>query len=337
MFLGVGLGALLVMLVAIWLLLRSSAAAETPASTGPTALPGPVATVNGVAISRDMIEREVKVSRLNLLEPLPPLSGDDLTRARQEALNQITTRQLILQAAARDGFSLDDDFIQRRVDLIFGTYGDEVLGEAMAIGGVERDDLWWWVSELTIVEEYTVRVIMAEVVPENRQRVYNDWLNNEQARATIQTFLDGSPGDFTALPGNPAPNFSLNTTSGQIASLADYRGQIVLVNFWATWCPSCISEMPDYEAVYQAELSGGDFVVLGINLQENPERVAEFAAGLGLTFPILLDRDGDVTIKNYQMVGMPGSIIVDRQGVIFYRHIGPMSGQVLLEKLNELK
>ena len=78
------------------------------------------------------------------------------------------------------------------------------------------------------------------------------------------------------------------------------------------------------------------FIVLGINLQESPAHVQQFATGLGLSFPILLDTNGEVTTHYYQIAGMPGSIIVDRDGTIFYRHIGPMSGELLEEKLGQL-
>ena len=94
--------------------------------------------------------------------------------------------------------------------------------------------------------------------------------------------------------------------------------------------------MPDYEAVYRQKAPDG-FVVLGVNLQENAEHVQQFSKGLGLSFPILLDQDGQVTIRQYQLIGMPGSVIVDRTGRIHYRHIGPMSGAVLVEKLDELE
>ncbi len=327
---GVGLALLVIFMVTTRLLTRTQT--EQMITTG---LPDPVATVNGVAITRDMIDREITVSRLNILEPLPPLTGEDLVRAREEALNQLINRQLVLQAAARQGFKLDEAFIQRRVDLLFGTYGDEALAEALEQAGITSDDVFWWVSELTTVEEFTVQVIMAGASPETRQRVYNDWLNEQQAKAEVKTFLDSSNNTFTALPGQPAPDFTLTTLDGQSVSLSDYRGQVVLVNFWATWCPSCIAEMPDYETVYRQQ-PGGDFVVLGVNLQENADQVQQFTTGLGLSFPILLDKDGHVTIRAYQVVGMPGSIIVDRKGIIFYRHIGPMSGEVLVEKLNEL-
>jgi peroxiredoxin len=73
-----------------------------------------------------------------------------------------------------------------------------------------------------------------------------------------------------------------------------------------------------------------------VNLQESQAHVSEYAAGLGVTFPILLDSDGQVTTRQYQVTGMPGSFIIDRQGKIFYRHVGPLSAETLAAKLAEL-
>lgn len=301
-----------------------------------TNLVAPIAIVNNIAITNDMLTREVNTSRFNIMEPLPPLKGDNLARARSEALNQLITRQLILQAAAQQNFSVEPAAVAERVRLLYGSPDDERLIQALKSAGLTATDLHWWVSELLTVEEFTVKVVMGSAQPEDRQKVYNQWLNAQQAQADIQTFLGGQPTTSLALPGHPAPNFTLQTLDGSTVSLADFRGQVVLVNFWATWCPSCIAEMPDYEAVYQQQPIA-DFVVLGVNLQENSEQVQKFSEGLQLSFPILLDADGQITIRDYQVVGMPGSIIIDRQGQIFYRHIGPMSGDLLLEKLNALE
>lgn len=300
-------------------------------------LPEVVATVNGEAITRRMVEAEIKISRLNVTEPLAPLTGEDLTHAQEEALNQLITRHLILQDATRRGYALTDAVVEERANLLFGSYGAEALDQALANAGASRDDMLWWVREIFTVEGYTTEVIMGEVAPEARQQVYNDWLNIQRSTAEIEIFLDGAAQSTSAIIGQPAPNFSLATPDGQQLSLADYRGQVVLVNFWATWCPSCLAEMPDYEQLYQKYGQGQqDFVVLGVNLQERADHAAQYAAGLGVTFPVLLDQDGQVTNHHYQATGMPASIIVDRQGVIFYRHLGPMSGETLEAKLAEL-
>jgi peroxiredoxin len=296
-----------------------------------------VATVNGVAITQAMVEKEITVSRFNVASPLPPLTGDDLVRATDEALNQLIIRQLVLQAASRQNFVLDEALIESRVELLFGVKGDQALDNALRQVGATRADLTWWVQELTTVEEFAVRVIMAGVAPEARQQVYNDWLNAQRAAANIKTYLNEEEQSLPAVMGEPAPNFTLTNLAGQPVALFDYRGKIVLVNFWATWCPSCLSELPDYEQLYQQHGGPrGDFVILGVNLQEGQGQVEDYATGLGLTFPVLLDTAGSVTTRQYQVTGMPASLIIDRQGLIFYRHIGPMSVETLQAKLAEL-
>ncbi|MCB1799928.1 MAG: TlpA family protein disulfide reductase, partial [Gammaproteobacteria bacterium] len=208
------------------------------------------------------------------------------------------------------------------------------LDAALAQAGATRADLLWWVGEIVTVEEFTTRVIMADAAPADRQQVYNEWLNEQQAKAVVELFSQDQPAAGQALIGRPAPNFTLTTVDGETVSLSDYAGQVVLVNFWATWCASCLTEMPDYEQVYQQYRP--EFVVLGVNLQEGRSHVQQYAGGLGLTFPVLLDSDGRVTNRHYQVTGMPGSFLIDRDGRIFYRHIGPMSAETLTAKLAEL-
>jgi peroxiredoxin len=318
----------------LFVLLKSSPLFQTTQANTPSQI---MATVNGAAITREMVDQEITVSRFNVNTPLPPLSGADLSRATDEALNQLITRQIVLQAASRQNFGLDDALIESRVELLFGANGDKALDEALRQVGATRADLTWWVRELTTVEEFTVKVIMAGAAPEARQQVYNDWLNTQRAAATIKTYQNGAKQNLLALMGEPAPNFTLTNLAGQPVALTDYQGKVVLVNFWASWCPSCLSELPDYEQIYQ-QYGGpaGDFVILGVNLQEGQTQVEDYATGLGLTFPVLLDTDGTVTTRQYQVTGMPGSFIIDRQGVISYRHVGPMSAETLQAKLAEL-
>lgn len=296
--------------------------------------PRTLAIINGIAVTQEMVDRELKISRLNVSNPLPPLTGDDLARAREEALNQLLSRQLILQAAAQTGFVLEPAYISDRATLLFGPQDDQALTTALVEIKANQDDLLWWVGEIFTVEEFTTKMIMADTAPEDRQQVYNEWLNAQQSAAKIEIFSEGQTLGSQALIGQAAPEFALTTVDGQTMSLSDHTGQIVLINFWATWCPSCVTEMPDYEQIYQQYQP--EFVVLGVNLQENSSHVQQYADGLGLTFPVLLDGDGSVTTHQYQVTGMPGSILVDRQGRIFYRHIGPMSAETLTAKLAEL-
>ena len=338
-FLGVGvvLGLLYILLDHTSFIAVLAPASPQEGAPVKNSLPQVVAVVNGVAITRDMVETELKISRLNVIEPLAPLSGEDLDRAREEAINQLITRQIILQAALRQNFSLTDETVEQRVDLLFGGYGDDALAAALQDVGATRADVAWWVREIFTVEGFTTEVIMAGAAPEERQRVYNDWLNAQRAVATVINYMDGEAQTLPASVGEAAPDFTLSTPDGQAVTLSDYQGQVVLVNFWATWCPSCVAEMPAYDRVYQKYGQGqGGFIILGVNLQETGASAQEYATSLGVTFPILLDKDGSVTTRQYQATGMPASFIVDRQGDIFYRYLGPMSGELLEAKLAEL-
>lgn len=147
--------------------------------------PQVAAVVNGVAVTRAMIDKEIMVSRFNPTNPLPPLTGDDLSRAADEALNQLVTRRLVLQAAGRQSFVVEDTLIEQRVKSFFGDENDPSLTGSLQQAGLTYDDLVWWVGEITTVEEFIVKVIMANAAPTERQQVYNNWLNAQRAAADI--------------------------------------------------------------------------------------------------------------------------------------------------------
>jgi peroxiredoxin len=134
--------------------------------------------------------------------------------------------------------------------------------------------------------------------------------------------------------GQRAPDFSLETLEGDKISLSDYRGQIVLLNFWATWCAPCRAEIPAIEAVLDTH-QGESLVVLGVNYQESRERVGLFVEELSMTYPILLDETGKV-MQTYRAPGLPMSVLLDEQGVIQHRHPGLLTESQLEAYLAEL-
>ena len=113
-----------------------------------------------------------------------------------------------------------------------------------------------------------------------------------------------------------APNFTLDTKNGTQLSLSDFRGQPVLINFWASWCPPCKAEMPGMEIVYQ-EFQDQGFVVLAINVthQDSLSDAARFVEEQGFTFPILLDAQA-IASQAYQIRSLPTSFFIDQEGII---------------------
>jgi len=137
--------------------------------------------------------------------------------------------------------------------------------------------------------------------------------------------------------GFPAPDFALQTVAGDTVRLSDLRGQVVILNLWASWCGPCRAEMPDLEAVFTRHQSRG-LVVLGVNstFQDDPASAAAFALDRGVTFPILYDLDGAVS-RRYLLRALPTTFFVDRQGVIRSVIIGgPMSPATLTAQVETL-
>ncbi len=137
--------------------------------------------------------------------------------------------------------------------------------------------------------------------------------------------------------GQRAPDFQTETLDGDPISLTDFAGEVVLVNFWATWCGPCRVEMPEFQSFYE-EFNAQGFTVLAVNntVTDDPEAVAGFTADLGLTFPILMDPDGSINEDLYDVGQYPTSYLVDGHGVIVARHAGPLTGEQLLELLDEV-
>ncbi len=125
-------------------------------------------------------------------------------------------------------------------------------------------------------------------------------------------------------PGMKAPDFNaVNLATGNSVTLADYRGEVVLLNLWATWCGPCRWEMPSMERLYR-ELGPAGLKIVAVSVdQVSGEEVLDFANELELTFDVLHDRSGQREI-DYQTTGLPETVILDRDGVIVHKSIGPV-------------
>ncbi len=132
----------------------------------------------------------------------------------------------------------------------------------------------------------------------------------------------------------PAPDFTLQTLDGESVSLSDYRGKLVMINFWASWCPPCNSEMPDLQSYYEQH-KDEDFIILGVNYQDTPDKVQAFVEKYSVTFPILLDSDGRVA-DLFGVQGLPTSFFVDKEGNVLGYQPGPVTKEMLEDGITPL-
>ena len=149
----------------------------------------------------------------------------------------------------------------------------------------------------------------------------------------ISEQLDQTRSTATLGVDAPAPDFELKSLSGEQIQLEDYRGQVVLLNFWATWCGPCRLEMPAFQDRF--EQYGGEPQVVAVNFDEPAEDVQAFVDELGMTFVVLLDPGAEVQ-KLYKVRGYPTSFFIDADGFVRIVHIGLMTDGQLDGYLAEL-
>jgi peroxiredoxin len=118
----------------------------------------------------------------------------------------------------------------------------------------------------------------------------------------------------------PAPDFVLSGEEGETYRLSAYRGKVVVLNFWATWCPPCRYEMPSMERAHQ-KVKGEGIVILAVNVGQSEDEVFAFTGQYPVTFPLPLDREGTV-VKQYPVIGLPTTFVIDPRGMVTHRAVG---------------
>ena len=147
--------------------------------------------------------------------------------------------------------------------------------------------------------------------------------------------------DKTVFPpvANPftAYNFNIQDIDGTQYRLSDYRGKVVVLNFWATWCPPCREEMPSMNRAHK-KLANDNVVILAINVGEDEDTIFEFTGNYPVDFPLLMDRDGAV-IKRYPVMGLPTTYIISPTGMVTHRTVGGRAwdDDVLLNELRRMQ
>jgi peroxiredoxin len=140
----------------------------------------------------------------------------------------------------------------------------------------------------------------------------------------------------SGLAGSPAPDFALKSSTGENMRLSEYRGDVVMINFWATWCGPCRQEMPLLDELYSRYQRVG-FNLLGVNIDDDSRRAMDMINELGVSFPVLFDSSKEVS-RLYEVDAMPVTVIVDREGNVRHVHQGYKPGyeQKYLDEVRSL-
>ncbi|MBN8202780.1 redoxin domain-containing protein (plasmid) [Cytobacillus firmus] len=172
--------------------------------------------------------------------------------------------------------------------------------------------------------------------------------NKENARELEENItqiasVEGSiaPNSEGLSEGDAPPDFELKTLEGKTIRLSDYKGKKVILNFWASWCPPCKAEMPHMETYYKTNAKKQNIEIIAVNLtnlergSNKLEQVKNFVKDYRLTFQIPLDENGDVG-RTYQTLSIPTSYMIDSNGLINKKIIGPMDGEMIEKLVKEM-
>lgn len=140
----------------------------------------------------------------------------------------------------------------------------------------------------------------------------------------------------SGMEGQPAPDFALKSSTGENLRLSEFRGDVVMINFWATWCGPCRQEMPLLDELHNRYERVG-FNLLGVNIDDDSRRAMQMIDELGVDFPVLFDARKEVS-ELYDVETMPVTVLVDREGTVRYVHLGykPGDEDTYLDKVRSL-
>jgi peroxiredoxin len=297
---------------------RPSTSSGTGSAQGAGTLPEVVAVVNGEMITREELEREVSIQRAFslLIRGQDPAPNEALlAQIRTDLLDQVIANRLMLQEATQAGTQVTAQDVQTTLAGLRTQYNltDQQIRDTLAQFGLTPADLEAWLREPTAINRFISEQVAKGATAAEQQDAIRVWFNDVYNRAQVEVFL-GTAGGKLAKVGQPAPDFTMKDLQGGDISLQSFRGQPVLIAFFATWCPPCRYELPIIQQTYEKYKDQG-LVVIGVDDRETVAQVEPYVRQLNLTFPIVVDTAGSV-INLFRVRSHPTNVFVDHKGVV---------------------
>lgn len=295
-----------------------------------------LATVEGREIVRRDVDVEYAVQRF-LQRALQGQVLDE-TQAdgfRRDLLDRLVDRELLAGAAIDAGIVVDDALYEKEAPALgsgFGAFGagvtTDMIREAVVGSefGLSDADFRRWAEAQIRARAFLGSPAAREYAQRFTAMTGQPVLQpSEEVVATVRAetadivFVIEGREVRPVREGQPAPEITLQSPDGETISLSSLRGTPVMVNFWATWCAPCRVEMPLF--INAHDTNAGNLVVLGVNSQEDPTTVTQYVDAMGITFPVVLDRDGLASLA-YRVRALPTTFFIDADGIVVRAHRG---------------
>ncbi len=289
---------------------------------------GAVARVNGEYILQADIEREMNLTRVS--NDLG--NGNSEVPSAASVLEELINRKMQTQDARKAGITVAPEEVDNALKEVFGRTGitAQKLDETLSKYNLKLDDMRGILSDTIAINKYVAGVVVKDAKSqEDARNLQNDWQTSLALTSKVDRLQAAGSGPAPRINA-PAPDFTLTNLVGKQIKLSDLKGQPVMLNFWATWCPPCRAEIPILTQMYKDTHSDGAYEILGVATQSDQQTIAAFAKEFKMLFPVMPDAGSQVT-SLYHVLPIPTTFFIDKEGIIRHIKSGPVD-RPLMEK-----